>query len=172
VEKDQDPCDQSRRAAHPARQLGVLFSRHKAGSPQYNIANGMQLYLRPYVMFANAPHSRETEWYNLFTNERIPANIKANNEGYNDKHDFSLTEPYRKAGNELVVLFVGGSTAWGVGATSVETTIAGHIGYHLNAMQKDLKYTIINFDMGSWIAYRQFIGLELWGRPSIPIGSS
>jgi len=74
--------------------------------------------------------------YNFFTNERIPADLKGNNQGFNDKHDFSLTEPYRKAGNERVVLFTGGSTAWGVGATSVETTIAGRMELHLNAMQK------------------------------------
>jgi hypothetical protein len=148
--------------------LEFYFRVIRPAPPPYDIANGLQLTLRPYTMFANPPYSKYPEWYDIFTSARIPSTVKANNEGFNDKHDFSLTEPYQKAGNERVVLFVGGSTAWGVGATSVETTIAGRIEHHLNIMQKDLKYTVINLGMGSWIAYQQYIAMELWGAPFDP----
>ena len=57
----------------------------------------------------------------------IPANVTANNRGFNDRRDFDYTTSYQKADNERVVLFTGGSTAWGVGSSSTETTIAGRM---------------------------------------------
>jgi hypothetical protein len=35
--------------------------------------------------------------------------------------------------------------------------------HYLNAAQSKLKYTVVNLGMGGWIAYQQFIGLEMWG---------
>jgi len=124
---------------------------------------GLWLYVVPYMGFSARPHSHYSSWINTFTNEVIPANVTTNNHGYNDRHDFSFTEPYRKAENERVVLFTGGSTGWGTGSRSVETTVSGRMEYHLNSLQKDLKYTVINLAMGSWIAYQEFLGLEMWG---------
>lgn len=112
--------------------------------------------------FRNPPHSSYDNWYNSFTNETIKANVTTNNRGFNDKHDFGL-EPYKKAANERVVLFTGGSAAWGLGSTSTDTTIAGRMEHYLNAAQSKWRYTVVNQAMGSWIAYQQFIGLELWG---------
>jgi hypothetical protein len=125
--------------------------------------NSLSLYLVPYYMFSNEPHSSYTAWVNMFTNEIIPANVVANDHGFNDRRGFGFMAPYHKAENERVVLFTGGSSGWGVGSPSAETTVAGRMEYHLNSLQRDLKYTVINLAMGSWIAYQQFIGLELWG---------
>jgi hypothetical protein len=123
----------------------------------------VRLNLKSYVMFSSAPHVHFDKWYNIFTEELFAADITTNNQGYFDKRDFSLTEPYRKAANERVVLFTGGSAAFGVGATSIDRTIAGRMEHYLNSAQSKLQYTVINLAMGGWIAYQQFIGLEMWG---------
>ena len=124
--------------------------------------NSLSLYTFPYYMFSAEPETKVSQYENIYTNEKFPANVIANNRGFNDRHDFHFTPPYQKADNERVVLFTGGSTAWGTGAAWTET-IQGRIEHYLNSMQKDLKYTVINLGMGSWIAYQQFIGLEMWG---------
>jgi hypothetical protein len=146
--------------------LGVeLFFRVKGPPATAAIEqpNGMQLHVLPYVMFANTGHSTYSSWQNIFTGQEQKADVRANNEGYNDPHDFDWRTRYAKASNEKVVLFVGGSTAWGVGSSSFSTTIAGQLQAELNRQQSRVKYTVINLGMGSWIAYQQFIGLEMWG---------
>jgi hypothetical protein len=35
--------------------------------------------------------------------------------------------------------------------------------YYLNSLQSGERYTVINQAMGSWIAFQQFVGLQLWG---------
>ena len=104
-----------------------LFFRAK-GSPANSAIeqpNGMQLHILPYVMFANEAYSRYSTWQNIFTGQNEKVDIRVNNEGYNDPHDFDWRKPYTKAANEKVVLLVGGSTVWGVGSTGFTTTIAG-----------------------------------------------
>ncbi len=142
-----------------------LFFRAK-GSPA-NAAieqrNGMQLHTLPYMMFANPPHSHYSVWHNTFSGQDEKADIQANNEGFNDPRDFDWRKPYTKAANEKIVLVTGGSAAWGLGSTSFVTTIAGALQAELDRARPDVKYTVINLAMGSWIAYQQFIGLEMWG---------
>jgi hypothetical protein len=60
-------------------------------------------------------------------------------------------------------VLTGASAAWGVGATSTEDAIAGRTEYYLNSRQHERKYTVINMAGPSWIAYQEFVGLELWG---------
>src|SRR5262245_5048211 len=103
--------------------------------------NGMQLNPLPYVMFANEPYSQYSTWTNIFTGKKEKADIRANNAGYNDPHDFSWRTPYAKAANEKIVLLVGGSTVWGVGSTSFATTIAGALQTELSRAQPQVKYT-------------------------------
>ena len=79
------------------------------------------------------------------------------------RHEFIVGRPYKKAANEKVVLFTGGSTAWGVGATATDRTVAGRMEYYLNTLQSGERYTVINLAMGSWIAFQQFIALQYWG---------
>lgn len=125
--------------------------------------NGMQLHTLPYTMFANPPHSHYSAWHNIFSGQDEKADITANNEGFNDPRDFDWRKPYTKGVTEKVILVTGGSTVWGLGSTSFATTIAGALQTELNRARPDVKYTVINLGMGSWIAYQQFIGLEMWG---------
>ena len=146
--------------------LGVeLFFRAKMPSAGASIEqpNGMQLHVLPYVEFSNLGYSSYSAWQNIFSGKDQKADIKANNHGYNDPRDFDWRTRYAKAANEKVVLVVGGSTVWGVGSSSFSTTIAGELQTELNRDQARFKYTVINLGMGSWIAYQQFIGLEMWG---------
>jgi hypothetical protein len=142
-----------------------LFFRAK-GSPAGSVIeqpNSMHLHTLPYMMFANPPNSRYSTWHDTFTGQDVKADIKANNEGFNDPRDFDWRKPYKKAPNEKVVLVSGGSTVWGLGSTSFATTIAGALQTELDRVHPGVKYTVINLGMGSWIAYQQFIGLEMWG---------
>ena len=142
-----------------------LFFRAK-GSPAdaaVEQRNGMQLHTLPYMMFANPPRSHYSVWHNTFSGQDEKADITANNEGFNDPRDFDWRKPYTKTGKEKVVLVTGGSTVWGLGSTSFAATIAGALQTELNRARPDVKYTVINLGMGSWIAYQQFIGLEMWG---------
>jgi hypothetical protein len=141
-----------------------IYYRSKSGSPVVTkVANGMGLLIQPYVVFSNPPHNDYTLWTNIFTGQNTKANVRSNNQGYNDPREFDWTKPYKKAPNEKVVLTVGGSTMWGVGSSTWDNTIAGSLQKTLNEGQSETKYTVINLGMGSWIAYQQFIGLEMWG---------
>src|SRR5262249_27590357 len=124
--------------------------------------NGLWLVLRPYVMFTNVA-SAYKRWHNDLTDEWFDANIVTNSLGFNESRELSFTKPYVKAPNERVVLFTSGSAGWGVGATATDKTIAGRMEFYLNSQQSELKYTVINLSMGSWIAYQQYLGLRLWG---------
>jgi hypothetical protein len=68
-----------------------------------------------------------------------------------------------KAENERVVLFTGGSAAWGVGATSNETNIAGRMQAILNGKQAKYHYTVLNLAMIGWVSFQQFIALAMFG---------
>src|SRR5262245_14528246 len=142
-----------------------LFFRAQGSSANVAIEqpNGMRLHVLPYMMFANPPRSHYSAWQSIFSGQNEKADVTANNEGFNDPRDFDWRKRYEKAANEKVVLLVGGSTVWGVGSTSFAATIAGALQTELARAQPQVKYTVINLGMGSWIAYQQFIGLEMWG---------
>src|SRR5262249_57096814 len=82
------------------------------------LANGLFRHLVPYTMFSNYPREHQSGWDNSFTSERIPADVTANNYGFNDRRDFSLTQPDRKVANERVVLLSGGSPPPGGGPST------------------------------------------------------
>jgi lysophospholipase L1-like esterase len=124
--------------------------------------NGLWQNFHTYVMFLTAPGTYNA-WTNQNTKEIYPANVVTNSLGFNDHHEFAYTGRYEKAPNERVVLFTSGSTGWGVGATSTDTTVSGRMQFYLNSLQNAVKYTVINMSAGSWIAYQQFIALDLWG---------
>lgn len=141
-----------------------IFYRVKPGSTSAaGPANGLALNLQPYVTFSNPPHAHHPAWTNIFTGVNSQADVTSNNQGYNDLRDFDWTKPYQKAPNEKVIVTVGGSTVWGVGSSTWDNTIAGAMQKILNEGQSETKYTVINLGMGSWIAYQQFISLEMWG---------
>lgn len=139
-----------------------LYFRIRHPSPDPATQNALWQNFHTYVMFLTG-QGRYTAWTNRNTGRDYPADVQTNSLGFNDRHEFSYTKAYAKAPKERVVLFTSGSAGWGVGATTNEATVAGRLQHHLNALQHDLKYTVINLSAGSWIAYQQFIALELWG---------
>jgi hypothetical protein len=139
-----------------------FYFRHWGHEKQDKLLNGLWQTFRPYVMITTVPGDYR-EFFNTFTNERYRSTVRTNSLGFNDRHEFDLGGPYKKAANEKVVLFTGGSAAWGVGATATDRTAAGRMEYYLNTLQSGERYTVINQAMGSWIAFQQFIGLQLWG---------
>jgi hypothetical protein len=146
-----------------------LFYRLKSPtSPDEDATtNGLWQKYAPYVMFEAAPGSY-SRWTNKFTGKTYQADVKTNSLGFNDPHEFSYDKPYQKASNERTVLFSGGSAAWGVGATAIATTVAGRTQYYLNSMQDKIRYTVINLGMAGYIAYQQYLALELWGESFDP----
>src|ERR1700730_5986533 len=139
-----------------------FYFRHWGHEQQKELVNGLWQSFQPYVMITTAPGDYP-RFSNTFTKQTYRSTVRTNSLGYNDMHEFSLTRPYEKAANEKVVLFTGGSAAWGVGATATDRTVAGRMQYYLNTLQSNERYTVINQAMGSWIAFQQFVGLQLWG---------
>jgi len=144
-----------------------LYFRIWGHAPQNPLANGLWQTFQPFVMITTTPGDY-TQFTNTFTNKTYPSTVHANSLGFNDRREFTLTTPYKKADNEKVVLFTGGSVAWGVGATATDRTVAGRMEYWLNNLQDRQHYSVINLGMGSWIAFQQFIALQEWGTPFDP----
>jgi len=117
---------------------------------------------RAHVTLTVAPGTYD-RWFNTFTKQSFPADIVTNSLGFNDRREFEYSKPYVRAANERIVLFTSASAGWGIGSTSDETTVAGQMQHYLNALQKERKYTVINLSMVGWIAFQEFVGLELWG---------
>jgi len=92
------------------------------------------------------------------------ARLKTNNYGFRVPIDFGVGMKYEKAPDERVVILTGGSAAYGVGATSNEMTIAGQLERVLNERQSKHRYRVFNFGMGGWVAYQEFLAVEMWGR--------
>src|SRR5580704_4637505 len=139
-----------------------FYFRHWGHEQPNNFKNGLWQTFQPYVMITAAPGDY-LQFFNTFTKETYPSTVRTNSLGYNDPHEFIVGHAYKKAADEKVVLFTGGSAAWGVGATATDRTVAGRMEYYLNNLQSGQRYTVINLAMGSWIAFQQFIGLQLWG---------
>jgi hypothetical protein len=145
---------------------GVIELYYRATHPEQrdelNDTDGIWSRFYPYTMFMAAPGGY-LHWENRFTHQVYESSIRTNSLGFNDRHEFDYTKPYQKAPGERVVLFTGGSAGWGVGSTSTEASIAGRMQHYLNVLQQDHKYTVINLAMGSWIAYQEYLALDLWG---------
>jgi hypothetical protein len=139
-----------------------FYFRHWGHEQPNNFKNGLWQTFQPYVMITTAPGDY-LQFFNTFTSETYPSTVRTNSLGYNDRHEFIVGQTYKKAAKEKVVLFTGGSAAWGVGATATDRTVAGRMEYYLNTLQSSERYTVINLAMGSWIAFQQFIGLQFWG---------
>jgi hypothetical protein len=146
--------------------IEIYYRRHYGG-PADATNNALWQVFKPYVMFTTLPGPYPV-FVSEFTGERIPSTVTTNSLGFNDPHEFDYTRPYEKAENERVVLFTGGSVAWGLGASATNKTIAGRMEYYLNASQHEIKYTVINIAMGSYIAYQQFLAMSLWGESFHP----
>jgi hypothetical protein len=139
-----------------------FYFRHWGEEKHDKLINGLWQTFQPYVMITTSPGDY-LQFTNTYTQETYRSAVRTNSLGYNDPHEFIVGHAYKKAADEKVVLFTGGSAAWGVGATATDRTVAGRMQYYLNTAQSGERYTVINMAMGSWIAFQQFIGLQLWG---------
>jgi hypothetical protein len=103
-----------------------------------------------------------------FRNARLPGDVEegrlvTNNMG------FRMTEPVRfdtrrpKSPGERVVLFTGGSAAWGAGATSNDATIAARLQAILNESQSAHRYVVVSLSSAGWIAFQSMLAILTYG---------
>jgi hypothetical protein len=121
------------------------------------------LTFQPYVMTSN-PQTHYSRWLNEFSKSAVDADVSTNNYGFTNQNNFNITNRYQKAADEKVVLFTGGSTAWGVGASRNGNIIHERASKYLNESQTEIKYTVVNLAMGGWIAQQEDIAIDMWGR--------
>src|SRR5262245_9820150 len=123
------------------------------------------LQFSPFMMFTlhPDPSSNVYEWHDQFHKQSIHAKIFTNRLGFAMRQEVDFSRLRSKAENERVVLFTGGSAAWGVGATSNETNIAGRMQAILNGKQANYHYTVLNLAMIGWVSFQQLIALAMFG---------
>lgn len=142
-------------------EFGFRFneSSESAGAP-----TTQWLKFTPFMMFTNPHVSGGYQWKDAIHDQVISSKIVNNQLGFamREEVDFSKVRP--KAENERVVIFTGGSAAWGVGATSNEANVAGRLQSILNESQSKYRYTVLNLAMGGWVSVQQMIALSLYGR--------
>jgi hypothetical protein len=118
---------------------------------------------QPYLMFStDGPVDMR------FRNARRPGDpefghFATNNMGFRMTEPVQFDRPRPKAAGERVVLFTGGSGAWGAGATSNETTIAARLQAILNESQSTYRYVVISLSSNGWIAFQSMLALTLYG---------
>ncbi len=121
----------------------------------------------PYIMFRTGEHrSGSWVWNDQYREVQIPASLPTNNLGFLTDEDLEVGIKLKKEKNERFVVLLGGSAAWGVGATSHENAIHGRLEKILNEKQTKYKYSVFNLSMGGHQAFQEFIILSLYG-PSI-----
>jgi hypothetical protein len=123
----------------------------------------------PYVMWTGDTNlDLEYIENDYYQNTSYRARIRTNNYGFRVDRDFGPNMRYERGSNERVVILTGGSAAFGVGATSNDTMISAVMQRILNESQSRYRYTVLNFGMGGWVAYQEFLALEMWGRAFQP----
>ncbi len=98
-----------------------------------------------------------------------PFKFTTNNYGFLSRYDLHPFDPPPVSGpRKRVVLVTGGSAAWGWGASSNETTFASVLERLLNEAGPESNWMVVNLAMGSWIAYQEYIALDLYGSHLAP----
>ncbi len=111
----------------------------------------------------------EGSWFNTHKKSYVQFTQTQNNLGFTTNFNFSRfpTDQYLKVHgkqpNEKIILLTGGSAMHGVGASDNKNSIAGIMQSRLNESSTRYKYRVINLAMGSWVAYQQFIALDMFG---------
>jgi len=119
----------------------------------------------PYVMYVGDTNlDLDYDELDHYRGKSYKAHLKTNNYGFRVPLDFGVRMNVPKADNERVVILTGGSAAYGVGARSNETTIAGRLEHTLNVRQDRFRYRVYPFAQGGWVAYQEFLAVEMWGR--------
>jgi hypothetical protein len=101
----------------------------------------------------------------LASSQAAPSSpLLRNNFGFTTAQKFDLTTPYDKRPNERIIIFLGGSAAWGYGASSNDKIVHQRLEALLNERQHDIHYTVVSLAMQNWIAQQSAIALDIWGR--------
>lgn len=136
---------------------------------------GLPLCFYPYIMYTSGLAGKAGAfWHDEFANVNRPTSLKGNNMGFAADFDYTFIpdedyiKKFGKKENERIVLFTGGSVSHGVGASSIQQTISAQMEKYLNDSQNKYHYRVLNLGMGSWIAYQEFIALDLIGRQFDP----
>jgi hypothetical protein len=125
--------------------------------------NPFWLQFQPYLMFSgDGPVDIR------FDNTRNPGqretgHLIANNMGFRMEQPVRFDTHRTKAQGERVVLFSGGSAAWGAGATSNQTTIAARLEFLLNEAQTTHRYTVFSLSSPGWLSIQSMLAITLYG---------
>ena len=126
-----------------------LFNKVKDVTP-------LQMEFHPYVMHTSSMGG-EGEWNDVVNQQRYPYRIQSNAQGFTLDFDLELVptpqylEQHRKKPGDRVVIFTGGSTVHGVGATANAQTVVEVAERVLNDRQSKYHYRVLNLGMGSWV---------------------
>jgi hypothetical protein len=112
---------------------------------------------------SEGPLDKDGVWWDSVRKRNIPYHLKSNDLGFRINFELETTTLYNKAPEERVVLLLGGSAVFGIGATSNDTTIDAYLQRKLNEGQSAIHYTVLNMGVNGWIAYQEMILLNLYG---------
>jgi len=133
----------------------------RAINTQYG--NPFWFQFQPFLMFS-MDHDVDIR----FRNARLPGDVeighlKTNNMGFRMEEPVRFDTARKKAPNERVVIFTGGSAAWGAGASSNDKTIGARMQAILNESQRKYRYVVINLSSGGWIAMQSMLAVTIYG---------
>src|SRR5215208_2704315 len=111
--------------------------RIKYGNSEVRENLGITLQFWPYVMTGQEPYHHYRQWFDQLRKKTVTADLYTNNAGFPDSFDFDIAKRYQKQAEEKVVLLTGGSTAFGVGASSNSTLTHEILATVLNSAQSD-----------------------------------
>jgi hypothetical protein len=140
-----------------------LASAGQPRSVDVDVSGSIAFQFYPYWMTGQARNFHYRKWIDA-RHRTFDVDVATNNFGFPDAQDFDISQPYAKKSGEKIVLLTGGSTAFGVGATSNSNITHEKLAQLLNATQSDFHYTVINLAQGGWIAQQEDVSLDIWGR--------
>lgn len=135
--------------------------KQKASQPA--LGEGKFLRFHPFVMATGPKREHSLTWVDEFNAGIIQMPVKTNDLGFISPTQYSITGSQLKAKKDKIVVWTGGSAAWGIGASHMEKTTARRLEFYLNQHQSDYNYRVENMAMGSWVAFQEFNALALWG---------
>ncbi len=141
-----------------------LVASGQSKSPDMDVSGHIAFQFYPYLMTGQVRNFHYRKWIDTVRDRTLVVDVATNNAGFPDAQEFDISKPYPKKPGEKVVVFTGGSTAFGVGATSNSNITHEKLAQLLNAAQSDLHYTVVNLAQGGWIAQQEDIALDIWGR--------
>jgi lysophospholipase L1-like esterase len=120
-----------------------------------------RLQLKPYTGYHHPANTSEQGVFN-----GVSYQFRTNNQGFLTDYDipgFAGLPIKDKTPRDRVLIVTGGSAAFGWGASSNERTFPYILERLLNDFDRDHDWRVYNLSTGGWIAYQEFIALDLYG---------